>query len=76
MMEFQDKYDDLDNLESSLQILVYETLDRDYKEELEEMLTRVQIDKEKIELKLQEECKQAERERNIEFERSRLNGIS
>lgn len=75
-MEFQDKYDDLDNLESSLQILVYETLDRDYKEELEEMLTRVQIDKEKIELKLQEECKQAERERNIEFERSRLNGIS
>lgn len=65
-MNLQDRYDDLENLESSLQVLLDETIDKDYKEELEDMLTRVQIDKEAIEPKVQEmqerEYKEQERE--------------
>lgn len=72
MMEFQDKYDDLDNLESSLQILVYETLDKDYREELEDMLTRVQIDKEEIEPKVQEMQEREYKEQEREYWREAL----
>lgn len=71
-MELQDRYDDLDNLESSLQLLISETLDQDYKEELEDMLTRVQIDKEKIEPKVQEMQEREYKEQERQYERSVL----
>ncbi|MFR8116865.1 MAG: hypothetical protein ACLVAK_07685 [Clostridia bacterium] len=71
-MDLQDRYDDLENLESSLQVLLDETIDKDYKEELEDMLTRVQIDKEAIEPKVQEMQEREYKEQERQYERSVL----
>lgn len=71
-MDLQERYDDLENLESSLQVMLDETLDKDYKEELEDMLTRVQIDKEAIEPKVQEIQEREYKEQERQYERSVL----
>lgn len=71
-MDLQDRYDDLENLESSLQVLLDETIDKDYKEELEDMLTRVQIDKEAIEPKVQEMQEREYKEQEREYWREAL----
>lgn len=49
MNELRNKYDDLNNLVSNLTLAVNETNNKEYREELLEIMRRVQIDIEEIE---------------------------
>lgn len=72
MNELRDKYDDLNNLVSNLTIATKETNNREYKEELLEIMRRVQIDIEKIEPYIYKQQKAEIKELENQFERSRI----
>lgn len=69
-MDLQDKYDELDNIISSIDILVDEISDRDYKERLNEIKFDAQNELEEIEEKLEKEREKEEKQMNYEYERS------
>lgn len=68
----QERYDELDNIASSIDLLIDEITDKDYIDMLNEIKFEAQNELEEVEEKLQGEYDQEERERNEEFERSRL----
>ena len=71
-MNLQEKYDELDNIIITLENLIDDISDKDYKDELRETLYRAMDEKEEIEPELQEMYDAEEREMNYEFERSRI----
>lgn len=71
-MNLQDRFDELDNIENTLRILIDEITDKNYKKQFQEIMNEAQTEKEELEPQLQEEYEQEEQKRNIDFERSRL----
>lgn len=72
MDELKDKYEDLNNLIANLKISISECEEKGYKEELLEIMRRVQIDVEELEPRIQN-LEQAEmKELENKFERSRI----
>lgn len=69
-MDLQDRYDELDNIESTLRLLISEISDKDYIEEFEEIMFRAQTEKEKVEEQLIEEREKEERAIDYFYERS------
>lgn len=52
-MELQDRYDELDNIETTLRMLITEIEDKEYKEIFEELMFKAQDEKEDLEPRLQ-----------------------
>lgn len=71
-MDLQERYDELDNIVSSIDILVDDISDKEYIDMLNEIKFNAQNEKEEIEEKLKEEYEREERQMNYEYERSRI----
>lgn len=71
-MDYQERYDELDNIVSSINILVDEISDKIYIDMLNEIKFEAQNELEEIEERLQEENEKEQKEMNYDFERSRL----
>jgi hypothetical protein len=71
-MDIQEKYDELDNIESTLRILIDEITDRDYIEQLQETMFQAQNEKEELEEQLQDQYDREERQQNYKYEKSKL----
>ena len=68
--ELRNKYDELDNIISSIRILTKEITDKNYIEQLELIQYEAQNELDEIEPQIQKLEKEEEREINIEYERS------
>lgn len=71
-MDIQERYDELDNIESTLRILIDEITDRDYIEQLQETMFQAQNEKEELEEQLQDQYDREERQQNYEYENSKF----
>lgn len=71
-MNNQEAYDELDNIISSIDLLVNEISNQYYIDMLNELKYQAQDELEEVERQLQEEQWQEEREMNHQFERSRF----
>lgn len=71
-MDYQERYDELDNIISSIDILVDDTRDKYYIDMLNEIKFEAQIEREEVAERLQEEYDRQEKEMNYEYERGRL----
>ena len=71
-MDFQRKYDELDEIVSSINLLIDEIDDQDYIDDLNEIKYRAQDELEEVQEKILEENEREEREMNRQFERSRF----
>ena len=71
-MDLQRKYDELDEIVSSINLLIDEIDDQDYIDDLNEIKYRAQDELKEVQEKLQEENEREEREMNYQFERSRF----
>lgn len=69
-MDYQDKYDELDNIISSIDMLIDETTDKDYIDRLNEIKFDAQNELEEVSEKLEEEERIEERQQEYEYERS------
>lgn len=69
-MDYQDRYDELDNIVRTLDILVDEITDKDYIDRLNEIKFDAQNELEEASEKLEEEYKKEEIQREYEYERS------
>lgn len=72
MSDIQDRYDELDNLISTINCLITETTSRDIIEDLKEFKLNYIEEKQNLEYKISKFERQEERDLNYEFERSRL----
>lgn len=66
-MNLQDKYDELDNIISSIDILVDEISDKDYIDRLNEIKFDAQSEKEEVEEKLKKEMEEEEKQQEKEY---------
>ena len=71
-MEYQERYDELDNIVKSIDVLIDDITDKYYIDMLNEIKFEAQNELEEVQEKLQEEYEKEEREMNQQFERSRL----
>ena len=71
-MNNQERYDELDNIVSSIDMLVDDIKDKYYIDVLNEIKFEAQNELEEIEEELQKEQEAEEREMNYQFERERL----
>ena len=71
-MDLQIKYDELDEIVSSINLLIDEIDDQDYIDDLNEIKYRAQDELEEVQEKILEENEREEREMNRQFERSRF----
>lgn len=71
-MDYQDKYDELDNIISNLNILIDEITDKNYIEQLQEIKFEAMNELEEIEPILQKNYDEEEKEMNRQFESGRL----
>ena len=71
-MEYQERYDELDNIVKSIDVLIDDITDKYYIDMLNEIKFEAQNELEELQEKLQEEYEKEEREMNQQFERSRL----
>lgn len=71
-MDKQDKYDELDNIINTLDVLVDEISDDYYKDMLNDLKYEAQDKLEEIKKELIKEEEEEERKMNMDFERSRL----
>ena len=69
-MELQDRYDELDNLISSLNSLINELTDKNYIEQLELIKYEAQNEFEEVSKQLSAEQKKEYAEMNYQYERS------
>lgn len=69
-MDYQERYDELDNIISSIDMLIDETIDKDYIDRLNEIKFDAQNELEEVSEKLEEEQKREEMQMNYEYERS------
>lgn len=67
MDELQDRYDELDNIESVLRVLTNEIEDEGYKDILMDIMFKAQNEKEEIEPRLQAMYDAEERQLNKEY---------
>lgn len=66
-MDYQDRYDELDNIISSIDILVDEISDKDYIDRLNEIKFDAQNEIEKVEEKLEKERTEEEKQQEKEY---------
>ncbi len=71
-MDLQERYDELDEIVSSINLLIENITDKDYIDSLEEIKFDAQNELEEIEEELQKEQEAEEREMNYQFEKERL----
>ena len=71
-MNYQERYDELDEIVTSITLLVNNISDKDYIDMLNEIKYQAQTELEEVEELLQEEQEREEREMNYQFERSRF----
>lgn len=71
-MDLQERYDELDEIVSSINLLIENITDEDYIDSLQEIKFDAQSELEEIEEELQKEQEAEEREMNYQFERERL----
>ena len=71
-MNLQERYDELDNIVSSIDVLVDEISDKNYIDMLNEIKFEAQNELEEVEERLQEEYDKEEKQMNYEYERSKL----
>lgn len=71
-MNNQERFDELDNIVSSIDLLVDEITDKYYIDMLNEVKYQAQTELEEVEEMLQEEQEREEKEMNFQFERSRI----
>lgn len=71
-MENQEKYDELDNIISTIDILIDDISDPYYIDMLNTLKFEAQNDLEEVQEKLQEEYEKEESEMNFQFERSKF----
>ena len=69
-MDLQEKYDELDNIITTLDSLIEDITDQNYIDQLRETLYQAQDEIEEIEPLLQEKYDREERELEYEYERS------
>ena len=70
--ELRNKYDELDNIISSIRILTEEITDKNYIEQLELIQYEAQNELDEIEPQIQKLEEEEEREINREYERSKI----
>ena len=70
--ELRNKYDELDNIISSIRILTKEITDKNYIEQLELIQYEAQNELDEIEPQIQKLEEEEEREMNKEYERSKI----
>lgn len=66
-MDYQDRYDELDNIISSIDILVDEISDKDYIDRLNEIKFDAQNEIEKVEEELEKERTEEEKQQEKEY---------
>ncbi len=66
-MDYQDRYDELDNIVRSIDILIDEITDKDYIERLNEIKYEAQNEKDEISEKLEEEKEREERQQECDY---------
>lgn len=71
-MDYQSKYDELDNIVSTLRILTDEIIDKNYIDALNEIMFEAQDEMSEVEEKLQKEYETEEREMNRQYQMSRI----
>lgn len=71
-MDFQERYDELDNIVSSLNLLINEIKDKNYIDLLNEIKYEVQDELEEISEKLSKQYEEEEKQLNYQFENGRL----
>ncbi len=71
-MEKQDRYDELDNIVRTLDVLIDEITDNYYIDMLKDIKYEAQTEMEDLEEDLEKEQLIAEQEMNYDFERSRI----
>lgn len=71
-MDLQDKYDELDNIISSIDILIDEISDKDYKDRLNEIKFDAQNELEETEEELEQEQDKERRQQEKEFFREAM----
>lgn len=72
MDDNQDRYDELDNIVRTLEVLIIETKDKYYNDAFRELIFEAQDEMEELEKILQEQYDREEREANEQYERSRI----
>ena len=71
-MNYQDKYDELYNIVSTLDCLVDETKDKYYRDMINELKYEAQNELDEVENKLYQQEKEEQRELEIGFDKERL----
>lgn len=71
-MDKQERYDELDNIYSTLDVLIDEITDKYYIDMLSSLKYEALDEKEELEIELQRIYDKEEKEMNQEFERSRI----
>ena len=71
-MDLQDRYDELDNIITSLDSLIDEITDRDYIDQLREIKWQAENELEEVSKGLREEYDREEREMEYQYERSQF----
>ena len=66
-MDLQDRYDELDNIISTLNYLIDDITDKDYIEDLRQIKYRAEDERDEIEPKLQEEYDKEEKRQLKEY---------
>lgn len=69
-MDYQDRYDELDNIVRTLDILVDDINDKYYKDLINDIKFEAENELQEVEEKLQEENKREKMQMNYEYERS------
>lgn len=69
-MDYQDRYDELDNIVRTLDILVDDINDKYYIDLINDIKYEAENELEEVSEKLEEEQKREERQMNYEYERS------
>lgn len=71
-MDLQDRYDELDNIITTLDSLIDEITDRDYIEQLREIKWQAESELEEVSKDLREEYDREEQEMEYEYERLKI----
>ena len=69
-MDLIERYDELDNIESTLRILIDEITDKDYISQLQEIMYQAENEKAEVEDDLEKENEQEINEMNYQYERN------
>lgn len=71
-MDYQDRYDELDNLIRNLDVIVDELTDKDYVDKLNEIKYEAQNEKDEISEILEDEIKRGERQQEFDYWRNAM----